>query len=527
MMPIETAMAANSGKLTVNFNYNCPQISSPVQYTVENGEDLSFVEDPVREGYIFTGWYTDPDCLLLYDLTVPVMKNLNLYAGWFEKVSYCDNDGSIKYCEDYVTIDSNHRKFSADKDMWLVFDGEKVELPQITLTGSHTYHLIIKDGQNITVDGGILIYHGTLEIYGQKAMTGTLTALGGYRAAGIGGTSTEAIVINGGNIFASGEEGAGIGTANGKATIAECKSITINGGNVHATSVSGAGIGTGSAERFYTACGDININGGTVNAQSTDGAGIGTGLSTSSESSCGNIHITGGTITAKASDRGAGIGTGFAGSNDNSCGDITIDKGEIRTESVEGAGIGLGYSYREARAGNITINGGNVISKSEEGQAIGKASFDSDWVIGERTVSKGMLLKSGDSEDTAVSVVTLSEATGKYARIWKAPSVGNVKVKPKGTSITKIVKGDKNFTVKWKKQSSKVNGARITGYQVQYATNKKFTKGKKTITVKGYSKTSVKIKKAKKIKKYYVKVRTYQVINGERTYSAWSKVKTV
>ena len=443
-------------------------------------------------------------------------------------VSYCDENGKTAKCDDYEVIDNNHTTFNADKDMWLVFDGETVNLPRITLAGWHTFHLIIKDGQDITVNGGIFIKNGSLVIYGQKEMTGRLKALGDSDAAGIGGNYVTSIVINGADIFARGEEGAGIGTANGYHMISECENITINGGNVHAISENGgAGVGTGGTDRFYTACGDININGGNVYAEAKNGAGIGTGVAAKNETHCGNIHITGGTITAKSSEYGAGIGTGYGGSNDNRCGDITIDSGAITAESVNGAGIGLGWSYRVAYVGNITINGGNVIAKSEEGQAVGKARFDSEWIIGDRSVASGMTVNSGDSEETAQNVATLKEATGKYAHIYRLLDVGASKIKLQGTSITKIVKGNGSFNVKWKKQSTIINGARITGYQVQYATNKKFTQGKKTITVKGYSKTNKKIKKTKCNKTYYVRVRTYQLIKEDKLYSNWSKVKKV
>ena len=78
----------------------------------------------------------------------------------------------------------------------------------------------------------------------------------------------------------------------------------------------------------------------------------------------------------------------------------------------------------------------------------------------------------------------------------------------------------KSFVAKWEKVSG------VKGYQLQYATNKKFTKGKKTKTVKGAKKTSVTIKKLKKNKKYFVRVRTYKIVNGKKVYSKWSKAKT-
>ncbi|MCM1434389.1 MAG: fibronectin type III domain-containing protein [Clostridiales bacterium] len=86
--------------------------------------------------------------------------------------------------------------------------------------------------------------------------------------------------------------------------------------------------------------------------------------------------------------------------------------------------------------------------------------------------------------------------------------------------------GKKKFTVKWKKQS-----AQTTGYEIQYATDSKFTQNKKTVTVSKNKTTSKVVSKLKAKKKYYVRIRTYKTVkvNGKNTkiYSSWSKAKTV
>ena len=101
------------------------------------------------------------------------------------------------------------------------------------------------------------------------------------------------------------------------------------------------------------------------------------------------------------------------------------------------------------------------------------------------------------------------------------------KINPKGTSLSKVTKAKKAVTVKWKKQSTKMSSSRITGYQIQLATNNKFTKNKKTVTVMGYSKTTKKVTKLKGGKKYWVKIRTYKTVGGKKYYSPWSKAMTV
>ena len=101
------------------------------------------------------------------------------------------------------------------------------------------------------------------------------------------------------------------------------------------------------------------------------------------------------------------------------------------------------------------------------------------------------------------------------------------KINPKGTSIKKLKKAKKAVKVKLKKQSAKMAKSRIAGYQVWLATNKKFTKNKKSVNFNGYKKVSKKVAKLKGGKKYYVRIRTYRTVDGKKIYSRWSKAKTV
>lgn len=74
----------------------------------------------------------------------------------------------------------------------------------------------------------------------------------------------------------------------------------------------------------------------------------------------------------------------------------------------------------------------------------------------------------------------------------------------------------KKISLKWKK----ISGAK--GYQIQYATNKKF-KSKKTKTT---TKLRYTIKKLKKKKTYYVRVRAYKS-SKKKVYGKWSNVKKI
>lgn len=90
-------------------------------------------------------------------------------------------------------------------------------------------------------------------------------------------------------------------------------------------------------------------------------------------------------------------------------------------------------------------------------------------------------------------------------------------------SLTKIkgvvAKNQKKCKVKvtWKKVPNSL------GYQIQYATNKKFKKAKKK-TVKS---TFVTLKKLKKKKTYFIRIRAYKIADGKKVYGKWSSVKKV
>ena len=47
------------------------------------GELLEVPEPPTREGYSFTGWYTDNTCDVLWQVdTDTIQTDMTLYAGW-------------------------------------------------------------------------------------------------------------------------------------------------------------------------------------------------------------------------------------------------------------------------------------------------------------------------------------------------------------------------------------------------------------------------------------------------------------
>ena len=118
-----------------------------------------------------------------------------------------------------------------------------------------------------------------------------------------------------------------------------------------------------------------------------------------------------------------------------------------------------------------------------------------------------------------VGTATLT-ITGKNA--YKNTVSKSFVINPKAAIIKRPKAIRKGFTAKWSKQT-----VQTSGYELQYASNSKFTSGKKKVTIKKNTIVSKKVTKLKAKKKYYMRVRTFKTVSGKKYYSAWSKTKTV
>ena len=94
------------------------------------------------------------------------------------------------------------------------------------------------------------------------------------------------------------------------------------------------------------------------------------------------------------------------------------------------------------------------------------------------------------------------------------------KINPAKQEIQKLTAKSKAFFVDWAQKGS------ATGYEIQYATNSKFTSAKK-ITIKNNKTDKTTVSKLSGKKKYYVRVRSYTTVKGTKYYGAWSSVKNV
>ena len=135
----------------------------------------------------------------------------------------------------------------------------------------------------------------------------------------------------------------------------------------------------------------------------------------------------------------------------------------------------------------------------------------------------GKTLKNGTDYTVSYSSnKNIGTATVKIA--GKGSYTGTItktfKINPAKQEIQKLTAKSKAFFVDWAQKGS------ATGYEIQYATNSKFTSAKKvTITNKKTDKTT--ISKLSGKKKYYVRVRSYTTVKGTKYYGAWSASKSV
>lgn len=127
--------------------------------------------------------------------------------------------------------------------------------------------------------------------------------------------------------------------------------------------------------------------------------------------------------------------------------------------------------------------------------------------------SKGKVTIKGTGKAT---ITITAKATANYKSAAKKVTIYAVPAKMKTPAVKA---GKKSLTVKWSRDS------KADGYQIQYSTSSKF---KKATTVTCSKKTVKKtIKKLKKGKKYYVRIRAYKKIGSKKYYGNYSKGKSV
>ena len=134
-----------------------------------------------------------------------------------------------------------------------------------------------------------------------------------------------------------------------------------------------------------------------------------------------------------------------------------------------------------------------------------------------KTLKKGTDYTVSYSNNKSIGTATVKIA-GKGS--YTGTITKTFKINPAKQEIQKLKAKSKAFFVDWAQKGS------ATGYEIQYATNSKFTSAKK-VTITNDKTDKATVSKLSGKKKYYVRVRSYTTVKGTKYYGAWSASKSV
>lgn len=323
-------------------------------------------EDPVKEGYNFSGWYRSPeykDNDFIYSFYLRIRRDTTIYAKWDkDTISYIDGQGndmparkveSVYAPLGHATIEL---KGSNRTGGWYAAQ-KSVNGNGTKLIVSGDVNLILCDGVNLNAYEGITVLKGSsLTIWAQSTNRRTMgemevVAHSDYAAIGgpMHGASAGSITINGGRILAS---GFGDAPAIGGAGAA----VTFNGGSVEAYRTNERPGSEIYAPAIGGTGGSVTINGGYVRASTLGYAPAIGGVRKDAPT---KVLITGGAVSASggAAYASPAIGGGSEnGSSDPSPSDVTITGGRVSAIAGHAGGPVIGGNG----GGDIVITGGNI-----------------------------------------------------------------------------------------------------------------------------------------------------------------------
>ncbi len=291
--------------ITLHLDGGTITVDSPI--TINSGDLLDNLPDPVKLGYTFAGWYTDSGFNNQFDDTLPITSNMDLYAKWemgnyvarigdnyFETLDEAISDGVdvgttaptvIHILKDitltqavsipsnkWVELDIQNYTISSSTSNVIENSG-KLNIINGTIMGSYVgtakpnsgYVILSKSGSTLNVSGGLIKYDNTnaTEAKPIQINGGTATITGGRFEC-----NSQAATINvesGGNLYISSGEVIGTGVKKGQGIyLADASNATITG-DVYISNVST--ISTTNDRRAAVdnaGSGNLIITGGTI-----------------------------------------------------------------------------------------------------------------------------------------------------------------------------------------------------------------------------------------------------------------------
>lgn len=232
----------------------------------------------------------------------------------------------------------------------------------------------------------------------------------------------------------------------------------------------------------------VYIGGNTSTAVSIDVTVTGTPTKDDSSSSSSDSSTSGGNSSSGSSSSNSGNNSS---SGSNNGGSTTVTKKSLSKGKIT-CGSTYAFTGKQIKP-SVTVKVGSTKLKKNKDYTV---KYSNNKKVGTATIT----------------VTGKGKYTGKLTKTFK--------IKPAKQKIQKLTAKKKAFYIDYVQKDS------ATGYEIQYATNSKFSKAK---TVKVTKKKTDKktISKLSSKKKYWVRVRSYTIVKGKKYTGAWSPVKTV
>lgn len=238
---------------------------------------------------------------------------------------------------------------------------------------------------------------------------------------------------------------------------------------------------------------------------------------------------------------------------------------EIANSAVTGQSIAQNTNYINIPCGSFTdlpqLNGSLTTTNAWPNSTNPNVTLNSAWTVGDPSIaevigSKIYAYKLGTTTITTKAfgityTATINVSVGvngetqvapphfhSYSKkVTKAPTnkaVGKMTytcacghsyteniAKLVNSSFKKVTPTKNTIKATWKMVVS------ANGYEVQYSSDKKFKKNKSTYKANANTSTGLTIRKLKSKKTYYLRIRSYRIIEGKKYYTPWSSAKTV
>lgn len=202
--------------------------------------------------------------------------------------------------------------------------------------------------------------------------------------------------------------------------------------------------------------------------------------------------------------------------------DSNVNAGTSRTATIQGIGK---YTYTKKitytiTKGTQTIQANPTVITHKKAKKFGLGATASGTLTYTSSNSKvAKVDQSGKVKPKGYGKAVITIQAAATSNVNAASKKVTVIVTSKSTKIDSVKStAKKKATVKIKKAT----GAQ--GYEISYSMDQNFKSGVKTVNTK---KASTTLKKLKSNKTYYVRVRSYRKVKGEKLYSEYSAVKKV